>query len=242
MSSRSARTRIQSSTRPTMIVQTGVTAVDVAAGGGQRIQPALDGLGDGDRLGDREADRGIDADAGRGRLFDRQDPGPCRRELDLDVRGEAREADPLLEHPFGVRVVGRVRLHRQAALAATLAHEDRLEHGGAADGHLLDHGPGDLDLGPGRVRRGQLRDPRRPVRPFLAQHLEHDARVRGRAGGAPRDRVLELLERARVVPVVGRTAGDRSEHRAVDETVWGWCWSPCLSSGSRRDDCAYPNR
>ena len=222
MSSRSTRTRIQSSTRPTMIVQTGVTAVASAAGRSQRIEPALHGLADRDRLGDREADRGIDADAGRGRLFDRQDPGPCRRELDLDVRGEARETDPLLEHPFGVRVVGRVRLHRQAALAPTFSDEDRLEHGRAADGHLLDHGPGDLDLGPGRVCRGQLRDPRRPVRPFLAQHLEHDARVRGRAGGTPGDGVLELLERAGVVPVVGRATGNRSEHRAVDEAVWDW--------------------
>ena len=120
----------------------------VAAGRGELVQPALDRLGDRDRLRDREADRGIDADPGRRRRLDRGDPGPRRGELDLDVRRQAREAEPLLEHPLGVRVVRRVRLDRQPALAPALAHEHRFEHGGAADGHLLDHGPGDVGLGP----------------------------------------------------------------------------------------------
>ena len=131
-----------------MIVQTGVTVAGSPPAAAKRVQPALDRLGDRDRLRDREADRGIDADPGRGRRLDRDDPGPRRRELDLDVRGEPREPEPLLEHPLGVRVVRRVGLERQPALAAALAHEDRLEHGGAADGHLLDHGPGDVGLGP----------------------------------------------------------------------------------------------
>ena len=83
-------------------------------------------------------------------------PAARGRELDLHVRGEAREPQPLLEHALGVRVVRRVGLDRQPALAPALADEHRLEHGRTADRHLLDHRPGDVGLGPRRVGRGQL--------------------------------------------------------------------------------------
>ena len=106
-------------------------------------------------------------------------------------------------HPGRVAIVGRVRLERQAALAAVLAREDRPEDPGAADAHLLDERPRDLDLGPGRMLHRELADAGNPVVLLLLHHLTDDDRVRGGAGAPARDGVVELGDGARVVPVVG---------------------------------------
>ena len=49
---------------------------DVVPGRGAPVQAALDGLGDGDRLGHREADGPVDVDAAEGRLLDGGDARP----------------------------------------------------------------------------------------------------------------------------------------------------------------------
>ena len=97
----------------------------VASGGLEPAQATLYGLADGDRLGDRERDSRVDDDAPRGRFLDRDEAGGRGRELDLDVRRERAEPDPLLRHALGVAVVGRVGLERQPALPPVLALEHR---------------------------------------------------------------------------------------------------------------------
>jgi hypothetical protein len=57
-----------------------------------------------------------------------------------------------------------------------------VQDGGTPGGHLVDHRPGDLDLGPRGVLHGDLAHARPPVVSILAHDLEDDGRVRGRAG------------------------------------------------------------
>src|ERR1019366_10746507 len=100
----------------------------------------------------------IDVDARCSRDLNRLDPCPGRRELDLDVRGNAGEPDALLEHPLGVRVVLRVRLQGQPALVPALTPEDRFEDARAPDCHLLDECPGDVRLRPDWILERELAD------------------------------------------------------------------------------------
>ena len=87
---------------------------------------------------------------------------------------------------------------------------------GAPGGHLLDDRPGQLDLAPRRVGRRELVDPRDPVGLLLLHDLEHDARVRRRPGRAALDGVGELIDGARVVPVLGRGLLRHPQERAVE--------------------------
>src|ERR1035437_1711006 len=192
---------------------------DIAASVSQRVEASLHGFRHGDGLRDGEADSGIDVDARCSRELNRLDPCAGRRELDLDVRGQPGEPDALLEHSLGVRVVLRVRLHGQPALVPTLAPEDRLEDARASDCHLLDECPRDIRLRPDRILEGKLPDPRDPVRLLATQHIEHDARIGGGAGRAASDGILEVGDRTRVVPVVGRRVGSHPEQGALDEAL-----------------------
>ena len=179
-------------------------------------EPALDGLGDRERLRDGEADGRVDRHAGGGHVLDRPDPGGGRRHLDLHVRRQRREAQRLLGDPPGVAVVLRVRLDRQAALASPLALEHRQQDLGAAHGDLLDQPPRDLVLGPRRVVRDQRRDAVAPEVQLLLQHLADDGRVARGPGRAARHRVGQLLDGRRVVPVVRRRRRRHLLQRARD--------------------------
>ena len=168
--------------------------LDVEAIRPPAVQAALHGFGHGERLGHRETDRGVDVHAAVCRLLERDDARLRGRELHLGIRGEGGKAQPLLEHPRSIRVVGRVRLDRQPAGPAALPLEDRSEDRRRPDRHLLDDRPRQIDLRPVRMLRRQGEDAWIPVGPFLTQDLEHDARVRGRPHGAALDRVRQLID------------------------------------------------
>ena len=72
-----------------MMVQTGVSAVVGQTGGGAAVESALDGLGDGDRLRQREVDRRVHVDAAERGFLDGRDAGLRHRDLHLDVRRSA---------------------------------------------------------------------------------------------------------------------------------------------------------
>ncbi len=174
----------------------------IAAAALEALQSPFDGLRGRQCLRHRERHRGIDVHTAREGLLEGGDAGSRGRVLDLDVRGQRPEPDRLAGHPLGVAVVGRVDLDGLPALAGVLALVDRTEHPRAANGHLLGHRPGQLDLAPRRVLRGERANARRPEGRSPAQHLEDDDRVARCPGGAPLNGICELVHRARVVPVV----------------------------------------
>ena len=208
--SRSVRTRSQSSSRPIMIVITGPMSSTRRPSASRAAEPALDGLTGGDGLGDREADRAVHVDAAVGGLLHDPDADRRGRELDDDVRGQRGEVDTLVEHPIGRPPEGRVRLHRESPLAATVAHEGRLEQLVPRSGTSPRRPP----------RRGRSRS-RSAVRLGDLAHAARQCAGSFRqtswtmvglavAPTAPkRDGVLELVDGARVVPDVGRRRGDR---------------------------------
>ena len=223
-SSRSATTRIESSRRPIILysVQTGVTVSTSPPRptGEKRGQATFDRLGHRDGLRDAEADGRIDVDPGGRRPFDRGDPRARGRELDLHVRGEGREPEPLLEHQLGVAIVRGVRLERQPALAAAFPDEDRLEHAPRRGRPSPRPRP---TSAPSRSTWGWRSRARRPAASSRRRSLRRTSRTMlgfEVAPVAPRnDRIRELIEGARVVPVVGGAIGDRPQERAVDEVL-----------------------
>ena len=177
----------------------------------QPDEAAFDSLPHRDGLGDGEANRGVDVHALRGCLFHRRDAGLRRRELDLDVLREAAKTNGLLDHAVAVRVVGRVRLNRKPASASGGSLMNGRERRRPANGHGLDDRPGQLDFGPSGIGHRELADARLPVVFLLAEHVEYDRRVRSGPGRAAVDRVGELTDGARVVPVLRRSHLDRSQ-------------------------------
>ena len=198
-------------------MHTGANDVRVAARVLEPPQPALDRLPHRERLADREPDRRVDRDAARGRLLDRHDARGGGRELDLDVRREPVEPLALGEHRVGVPVQRRVRLEAEPALAAGVLVEHGAERRGGADAHLLGDRPREVDLGPRRVGRGELPDARLPGLALAAHDLADDDRVGGRARAPALDGVRDVVQRAGVVPEVGRRPLDHRRERAVDQ-------------------------
>ena len=185
------------------------------------MQPALDGLGERDRLRNREADGRVDVHAGRGEILGGLGAGPGRRHLHLHVGRESGEAKTLLGDAGRVAVELRVGLDREAPLQAILPLEDGEQDLGAPDGHLLVQLPGDLVLGPGRVLGDDLVDPVPPEVHLLLEHLPDDRRVARRPGRPARDGIGELLDRAGVVPEVGRGRRGHLPQRACSHLGGG---------------------
>ena len=200
-----------------MIVTIGTSFAGSPPGSRQPVQAALDRLGRREGLRDGERDRRVDADAaGRG-LFDGDDAGRGRRELDVEVGGQAGEADGLLDHPRRVAVVGRVRLDRQPALPAGRLGVDR-ERAAPRRRTAISSMIAQVSSTSDQVGFSAASSRTRGTqwRLLLADHFEHDRRVRGGAGGAALDGVRQLLDRARVVPVVGWAEPRRAQQRTVD--------------------------
>ncbi len=176
-------------------------------------EAALHRLASGDRLGDGEADGGVDADAAcRGRLHG-ADAGSRRRELHDDVRRQCGEAGRLLDHRVGVTVEGGIGLDREPAGASAGCLEGGHEKRRGAGAHLRHDLPGHLALRPGGMLGDELGDSLLPARRLLVPDVDHDRRVRGGAHRTVADRVLELVDRAAVVPDVGGGLGDRPAER-----------------------------
>ena len=121
------------------------------------------------------------------------------------------------EHPVERPEQGRVGLHRQPAMAATRRLERRQQERRGTERHLLHDGPGEVDLGRVGSLVGEGPHPVAPVRGVGLPDVGDDRRVGGRPDRAERDRVLELVDRARVVPDVGRGRGHRPAQRAVGQ-------------------------
>src|SRR5579862_814365 len=124
--------------------------------------------------------------------------------------------DSLLDEPRRVAVELGIRLDRQATLETVLPLEDGQQQLGCLHRHLLDEPPGDLVLGGRRALGDELLETALPERPLLLQHLADDGGVGRRADGAVLDRIRQLLDRARVVPVVGGRRRNRFMQRALD--------------------------
>ena len=99
---------------------------------GAPVETALHRLGDGDGLGNREADRGVDVDPVVGGLLDGRDTGLRDGQFHLDVRREAVEVDCLLHQPVGVPVPLGIGLDGEPTAQALPLLEDRQEHLGSA--------------------------------------------------------------------------------------------------------------
>ena len=127
------------------------------------------------------------------------------------------EVAPLGEHPLRRSKERRIGLHREPALAARVSLERRLEHAPPAGRHLLDDAPGEVDLGRVGLLRREGANPVPPERRLLLPDVGDDRRIGRRPDRAERDRVLQLVDRARIVPDVGRGRGDRPTERAVRE-------------------------
>ena len=124
---------------------------------------------------------------------------------------------PCCEHPVERAIERRIGLHREPALASGEAFECRLQEHGAAQRHLLDHDPRQLDLrGVGAFAR-QCLDPVPPERRLGLPDVADDRRIRGRADRAVRDRVRQFVDRARIVPDVRRGGLDRPSERRVGQ-------------------------
>ncbi len=83
---------------------------DGKAFGFAAFEAALDGLGNGDGLGEGETDSGVDADAAIRRFLDGGDTGAGGGDLDDHVGRELREVNGLRKHGLSVAVVARVSL------------------------------------------------------------------------------------------------------------------------------------
>jgi hypothetical protein len=156
------------------------------------------------------SDGGVDVDAARDQLFGGAQPLRDRRQLDRHVGRDRRQCPRVLEHARRAAVELRVHLHRQEALLAGRALVDGLEDRGRSAADRLDEPPGDVVLGRLRVRRDQLVEHRLPSLRVLLHDREDDLRVRRRADGAVVDGLLQLRDRAGVVPEVGALLGGQA--------------------------------
>jgi hypothetical protein len=102
------------------------------------LQAALERLGDLDALRQREAHRGVDADAAVGRFLDGRDARARDGDLDDDVGRELREVLGLPDDRLGIAVEPRVGLHRQPAVAPAVRLEDGLQERGGGHRQLVD--------------------------------------------------------------------------------------------------------
>ena len=164
----------------------------------------LHGFGDGDALGQREGDGGVDAHPAIGGLLDGRDPSARHRDLDDHVGRQGAEGHGIRHHGVGVAIETRVDLDRETPVAPLVSLEDRLEQLGRAHRHLLDQPPADGVLCGRRHLRHQGLDARPPGGQLLLQDRDCDHRVAGGSDRSIGDRVGELVNVRRVVPQLRR--------------------------------------
>ena len=125
MLSCSTRTFIQSSSRPIMSEQTGLSRLVSLPAASARRRPRSTASADGDALGDGEHDRDVDDDAARGRVLEGQEARGGHGNFTWMFGASVLKWTRLVGHPRRVAVVGRVRLERQPALRPVVG----VEHG-----------------------------------------------------------------------------------------------------------------
>ena len=190
----SATTFSQSSSLPTMSVQTGPMRLISLPLLLPALQAPLHRLRHGDGLREREAHRGVDADAAR-RWPPPWPPSPARVAgiftMTLGASALNRTACSTIAAAFRYSP-GSVWMESRPFLPL-LALEGRRQQRRGLDGHLLHHPPGDLPVGSVGHLADERRDPVLPERPFLLQHAEDDDGV---AGGSHRPVAAGWSQRA----------------------------------------------
>ena len=145
------------------------------------------------------------------RLLDRPDARARGRQLHDDVGRDAGELDGLLDHRVRRPEQHRVGLDREPALPPGLGLEHGLEQPrpGRSDMSSTTAHARSVTLASGRSRASSATRRRQRAR-ILVPDVDHDGRVRRRAHRTVAERVLQLVDRARVVPDVGGRAAQRS--------------------------------
>ena len=215
-----ATTFSQSSSRPTMRVQTGPIASMSLPSSSRRRRPPLHRFRHRDALREREAHRGVDADAAVRGLLDGADARASRRDLHDHVGRKAAEAHGLLDDGAGVAVQPGVGLDGQAAVSSACSVKRWLEE--PAQPSPTSPRPASSRSGPRSLPDAPGAGPRCEAsnRDLLLEDTQHDDRVARGSDRAVFDRVVELVNVRRVVPQTGRSGLGHLVERALVRDGW----------------------
>ena len=156
------------------------------------LEAALDRLGNGNALRQREAHGRVDADTAVGGLLDGGDTGSSDRDFHDHVGCELAEFHGLLDDRLRIAKKARIGLNRKPAVSAVVRVKDRLEQSRTLHGHFANEPPRDFVFGGGREFPNQALN---AVPPSVHLLLEDSVDDDGIAGGADRsvlDRVGQL--------------------------------------------------
>ena len=215
--SRSTTTRSQSSTRPIMSVTTGPMRCVSRPSASRRRRPRSMASAAAIACATVKLTVTLTLTPRNVASSMRSDPRGRRRQLHDDIGRDAGELDGLLDHLRRRPEQHRVRLDREPALPPGVGLEHGLEQPRPLDRHVLDNGPREVRHARVGAVEGELRNPLPPEARILVPYVDNDGGVRRRPDRSKAERVLELVDRTRVVPDVGGRVCDGSAERTVGE-------------------------